>query len=155
MKIRRATRDDLQAIQDIDQLCPAAAHWREADYVQALENVAVRRVVLVAEHNGQVVGFVIARMVDREWELENVAVNPGNQRKGIGQALLRILTDVAANSGAEAIYLEVRESNSGARILYEHCGFQQTGRRKNYYSAPGEDAVLYRFLCNSEFRKNR
>jgi [ribosomal protein S18]-alanine N-acetyltransferase len=155
MKIRRAIRDDLQSIQDIEQLCPTAAHWKEADYAQALENVAARRAVLVADHENQIIGFVVARLVDHEWELENIAVNPGNQRKGVGQALLRVLTDVAGHSGAESVFLEVRESNSTARTLYERCGFKQTGLRKGYYSAPDESAVLYRFLCSSEHRENR
>jgi ribosomal-protein-alanine N-acetyltransferase len=154
MKIRRATRDDFQSILDIEQLCPTAAHWKESDYAQALENVAARRVLLVADHENQVLGFVVARLVDHEWELENIAVNPGSQRKGIGQALLRVLTDVARHSGAQAIFLEVRESNSSARTLYERCGFQQSGVRNGYYSSPDESAILYKFLCTSELPEN-
>jgi [ribosomal protein S18]-alanine N-acetyltransferase len=155
MRIRRATRDDFQPILDIERLCPTAAHWKEADYVQAIENVAAQRIVLVADHNNHILGFLVARLVGRDWELENVAVNPGNQRKGIGQALLRVLIDVASQNGAESIFLEVRESNSSARTLYERCGFQHAGERKEYYSTPTENAVLYRFLCTSEHRENR
>jgi len=155
MKIRRASRADLPSILAIEQQCPTIAHWPEAEYTQAIENVAARRTVLVAEHEGQVIGFVVARVIEHEWELENIAVIPERQRKGIGQALLRVLIDVARIHTADAIFLEVRESNSHARILYERCGFQQTGERKDYYSSPHENAVLYRYLCNPELTEKR
>jgi ribosomal-protein-alanine N-acetyltransferase len=154
VRVRRARRDDVPAIHAIAEQNPTAAHWPEAEYAQALENVAGRRVLYVAEISGEVVGFVVARMVECEWELENIAVSTGRQRKGIGQALLHVLIDVARHNEAEAVFLEVRESNSFARVLYERCGFRQTGTRPRYYSNPEESAVLYRFLCNPEPLKN-
>jgi ribosomal-protein-alanine N-acetyltransferase len=42
------------------------------------------------------------------------------------------------------VFLEVRESNAAARTLYENAGFEQTGRRRSYYTSPLEDAILYR-----------
>jgi ribosomal-protein-alanine N-acetyltransferase len=38
--------------------------------------------------------------------------------------------------------LEVRPSNAGARNLYRSHGFVEVGRRPNYYSAEGEDAIV-------------
>ena len=46
--------------------------------------------------------------------------------------------------GAERMLLEVREKNSAARALYESFGFEQISVRKNYYSHPTEDAIIYR-----------
>jgi ribosomal-protein-alanine N-acetyltransferase len=155
MNIRRAIRSDVPAILSIAKANPATSQWPEAEYVQALENIAARRVVMVAQAETEVIGFVVARTLEHEWELENIAVLPERQRKGVGQALMRVLLDVAHHHGAEAIFLEVRQSNSHARILYERCGFQRSGERKQYYSNPPEDAVLYRYLCNSELLENR
>jgi ribosomal-protein-alanine N-acetyltransferase len=42
------------------------------------------------------------------------------------------------------VYLEVRESNAPARALYAAHGFQEAGRRKEYYRRPVEDAVVLR-----------
>lgn len=154
MNIRRATRNDVSSILSIAALNPSAAQWPEAEYIQALENVAARRVVFVAVSDAAVIGFVVARTLENEWELENIAVTPERQRKGVGQALMRVLLDVASHNGAEVIFLEVRESNSHARILYERCGFRRSGSRKSYYSCPEEDAVLYRYLCNPELLEN-
>jgi ribosomal-protein-alanine N-acetyltransferase len=153
VKVRRAHREDIPAILAIAEQNPSSAHWREPEYIQALENVAARRLLLVAETEGQVAGFLMARIVNQDWELENIAVAIGRQHRGIGQILMHVLIDAAKHNQAEAIFLEVRESNSYARVLYERCGFQQTGRRPSYYSNPQEDAVLYRFLCNSEALK--
>ncbi len=152
--IRRGQRADVPHIIALAGQNPSAAHWPAAEYEQALENVAARRVLLVAESAGQLLGFVVARMVGREWELENIAVTPERHKKGIGQVLMQVLIDVARHQDAEVIFLEVRESNSSARTLYERCGFQQTGNRKAYYSAPDEDAILYRFWCTPESLKN-
>ena len=152
--VRRARRGDIPAIHAIAEQNPSSAHWPESEYVQALENIAARRVVLVAETGGEVVGFVVARMVEHEWELENIAVTLGRQRKGIGQVLMHVLIDVAKHSEAQVVFLEVRDSNSSARVLYERCGFQQNGSRPGYYSDPPEDAILYRYVCNPETLKN-
>jgi ribosomal-protein-alanine N-acetyltransferase len=45
-------------------------------------------------------------------------------------------------AGATRIFLEVRESNLGARRFYEQRGFAVTGRRLRYYRQPDEDALL-------------
>jgi len=44
--------------------------------------------------------------------------------------------------GLSFLTLEVRESNVAAAALYEKMGFQRVGVRKNFYSAPQENAVL-------------
>lgn len=154
VKVRRAHREDIPAIFAIAEENPTSAHWPESEYIQALENIAARRIVLVAESGGEVLGFLVARLLDREWELENIAVTPGRQRKGIGQVLMHVLVEIARHNEAEAIFLEVRESNSYARVLYERCGFQQAGMRPGYYSNPPESAVVYRFWCKPESLKN-
>ena len=48
MYIRRAIRSDVPAILRIAKANPATSQWPEAEYVQALENIAARRVVMVA-----------------------------------------------------------------------------------------------------------
>ena len=66
------------------------------------------------------------------------------QREGIGRRLLEELMSRARETGADALFLEVRESNTAARSLYEQVGFEPTGRRKSYYKEPQEDGILYR-----------
>jgi len=149
--IRRGTSADLQQVMSIASEAETAAHWRPADYGQVFSS---SRILLVAEAEKKIVGFVIAHDITGEWELENVAVAVEHQCCGVGQQLLRELIRAAQSNAAKCILLEVRESNSVARKLYERCGFQQYGRRKSYYVNPSEDALLYRFLCNPAALEN-
>jgi len=52
----------------------------------------------------------------------------------------------ARREQARRVHLEVRESNTAARKLYERWGFREVGRRKSYYSGPPEDALLLEIL---------
>ncbi len=88
-------------------------------------------------------GFLVAQRVDYEWELQNIVVAQSARRKGLGKRLLEGLLDQAAQTNG-AVFLEVRESNTAARNLYEKAGFELSGRRKSYYVDPSEDAVVYR-----------
>ena len=81
---------------------------------------------------------------DREWEIENIAVAGPARRRGLGTRLLGELLDLARGRGADAVFLEVRESNHAARALYEKWAFLESGRRRGYYKDPEEDAILYR-----------
>ena len=93
----------------------------------------------------RVEGFAVANRNGLECEIENVVVNPEQQRRGLGKTLLKELLNRLRRNACEAVFLEVRESNRAARGLYTKCGFQEVGRRVKYYAQPQEDAVLYRF----------
>lgn len=77
-------------------------------------------------------------------DLLTIATVPEARRHGIAGAMLRELTATASTAGCRAVLLEVRESNQGARRLYEAHGFSSIGRRRRYYSEPVEDAVVMR-----------
>ena len=81
-------------------------------------------------------------MLGPEAEILKVAVLPEEQRKGTGLRLVTELLTLARKNGAQKMFIEVRESNRAARILYEKCRFRYAGRRSGYYDNPREDAVL-------------
>jgi ribosomal-protein-alanine acetyltransferase len=137
--IRSAAFNDLPAILAIEQQSPSAAHWTPEQYNQLVDS----GIVLVAEEAGKLAGFVCAKAVGGEWEIENVVAAVELLRRGIANELLRKLIERAQNEAASAILLEVRESNGPARRLYEKCGFCEVGRRRAYYRDPVEDAILY------------
>ena len=85
----------------------------------------------------------MARHLPPEWELENIVVAPAVRRMGVGIQLLDSLLVQARQNDSASIFLEVRESNTEARRLYEKLGFRENGRRRAYYTSPSEDAVLY------------
>jgi ribosomal-protein-alanine acetyltransferase len=173
MNIRPATPHDISFMIALERGCDSAAHWTEVQYRRlfAAEEGGLESLVIVIENaahadGGQnphfwqnppevghppevehpvMVGFLVARHVASEWELENIVVEPTAQRKGLGKRLLDACVMRAKETQSEAVFLEVRESNSAARRLYERAGFEQAGRRKCYYSSPIEDAIWYRY----------
>lgn len=93
---------------------------------------------------GDVVGYVVAWLVVDEAEVANVAVAPEVRGRGVGARLLDDALAAARDRGAAVAYLEVRDSNAAARALYASRGFEQVGRRRNYYRKPVEDALVMR-----------
>ena len=137
--IRSATLNDVPAILALEQQAPGAAHWAADQYSKLVDT----GIILVAEEAGKLCGFVCAKAVAEEWEIENVVVATEFLRRGIANELVRNLIQRAGNEAASAILLEVRESNLPARGLYEKLGFREVGRRRVYYRNPVEDAILY------------
>ena len=125
-----------------------AANWSQKQYV-AVFSAAEHHLSLVVEDHGQVVGFVVARMLQGEWEIENIAVAGAARRRGLATRLMGELMERARATGAGQVFLEVRESNHAARSLYEKWAFEPAGRRKAYYQKPVEDALIYRFIFPS------
>jgi ribosomal-protein-alanine N-acetyltransferase len=94
--------------------------------------------------SSRILGFLVAHHLVPDWELENIVIAPQELRKGLGKQLLEGLLASARETRGACVFLEVRESNTAARALYQKAGFEQMGRRKCYYANPVEDAVLYR-----------
>jgi ribosomal-protein-alanine acetyltransferase len=129
--IRPAAEQDLTAILEIQSAAPEAAQWNPADYL--------RYECLVAEKEGLVVGFSVARQVaDGEWEILNLAVATAFRRQSVGRRLLGHLLERYRGE----IFLEVRESNAAARHLYEQAGFRTITKRLQYYSNPVESGIV-------------
>jgi ribosomal-protein-alanine N-acetyltransferase len=143
VSIRAATLDDVPAILALEQTAPTASHWTSEQYQSRVQGQPQAACLLVAERNGQTCGFLCARNVAGEWEIENVVVGENLRRDGIGAQLMQSLIAKWAESSGTALLLEVRESNAAARALYAKCGLQEVGRRRAYYREPVEDAVLY------------
>lgn len=145
LTIRALRPDDLPALIEIGRNAPAAAHWTDRAYqnLLATDPTPLRR-TLVAEKDGHTVGFVVAKALADEWEIENIAVCTACWRQGIGRRLLSELIHEAKQRGAQQILLEVRAQNTAARNLYVKCGFSVVGARPGYYRDPEDDAILYR-----------
>jgi ribosomal-protein-alanine acetyltransferase len=150
LKLRAATAADVRGMMNLERACPTAAHWTERQYLDLFQGTGgADRLAVVAEGADEnavsrLLGFLVARQVAPEWELENIVVAGVVRRRGVGWLLVSGLLARAKETHSEAVFLEVRESNAGARSLYEKAGFAQTGRRKNYYKDPVEDALVYR-----------
>ena len=90
----------------------------------------------------RIIGYVVALLLFEEAEIANLAVAPTARRRGIGGLLLDRISASLAGDGVQSLYLDVRESNAGARALYASRSFGEVGRRRSYYRNPTEDALL-------------
>ena len=70
-----------------------------------------------------------------------MAVRPDCRRQGIGDRLLDTFCRFG-QAHLAFLSLEVRPSNAAAVALYAKHGFQEEGRRKDYYTEPKEDALI-------------
>jgi ribosomal-protein-alanine N-acetyltransferase len=104
----------------------------------------------VAQQDGDVRGYICFWIVVREIHLMNLAVHPLWRRKGVGGRLLRKMIEIGTTFRAELAFLEVRPSNSAARIFYSKAGFRETGRRPGYYDDTHEDAIIMAMSLTSE-----
>lgn len=90
----------------------------------------------------EVIAYLFMTIIEYEAEIYNVAVSPDYRNEGLGSKILDEAIDFAMKSKVSEIYLEVRESNIPAIMLYTKKGFEIVGKRKNYYESPKEDAFL-------------
>lgn len=133
------TADHLDQIAALERAC-FSAPWSREMLAEELDNL--RASYIVAERDGGVLGYAGLHAVLDEGYITNVAVSPEHRREGVGRALLEVFLRFGRESGLRFLTLEVRAGNEAAIGLYESCGFREAGRRKNYYDAPREDAVL-------------
>lgn len=129
----------LAALAELERHC-FSRPWSEAALAEELENPAACFLVALAQ--GDAVGYAGMHRVLDECYLDNVAVDLRWRRRGVATALMRALLDEARQAGAAFVSLEVRAGNAGAIALYEGLGFREEGRRKDFYSAPKEDALI-------------
>jgi ribosomal-protein-alanine N-acetyltransferase len=103
----------------------------------------------VATTGTEIMGYVVAHQAADEGEILNLGVARLRRRRGIGRALVQHMLGELRRRGVVSVYLEVRESNTGARRLYRSLGFVGVGRRPGYYRRPIEDAVILRTVISA------
>ncbi len=99
----------------------------------------------VLERNNDIIGYGILSTGAGEAHVLNICIAPWQQGHGHGRHLMQRLLDAARWHRAERVFLEVRPSNPVAQRLYESLGFNEIGRRPNYYPDHGgrrEDAIV-------------
>lgn len=139
LEITSMRKEDISAVVALERECQLSSR-AEDGYLKLLQDE--RWLLLVASQSLRVVGIFTGLMIVDELQIDNVAVADGWRQKGIATELLSIAMEVAQKKGMETAILEVRSSNFPALKFYERHGFTITGRRKNYYQNPPDDALL-------------
>lgn len=98
----------------------------------------------VLTHEPEIVGYGVLSVAASEAHVLNVCVARDQHSQGYGRRLMQRLIELARWHRAERIFLEVRPSNTHAIALYDTLGFNEIGKRPDYYPAKRgrEDAMV-------------
>jgi [ribosomal protein S18]-alanine N-acetyltransferase len=119
--------------------------WTPEMFAAEFAQPASRRLYLVAEEDGALVGYAGMMFTGGpQADVLTLAVDPAHWGQGAGTALLSALVDEAGRRGHTEVMLEVRKDNPRARALYLRHGFTEIGIRRGYYQPSGVDAVVMR-----------
>lgn len=156
MPLRPVIRTAIEEAGPADYRAMADIHERGFHRAWSMEEIAalladyprVQGLVLrkAAPENHRPAGFGIVRVAGGEAEVLTVAVDPDNRRRGYGRLLVEEMARRAYRERAEALFLEVDESNRAAVMLYRQLGFVKVGERPRYYehkdAPPGAALVM-------------
>ncbi len=132
-------RSHLEQVAALERLC-FSRPWSQNMLEEELYDPNVSLVAAQGE-DGTVLGYGMVSAVLDEGCLEKIAVDPACRRQGVAQAILSAFLRFGRVHLA-FLTLEVRAGNAAAVALYRKLGFEEVGRRKNYYTDPTEDALL-------------
>ena len=134
------TSAHLDQVEKIENIC-FADPWSRRIFEESL--AAETATALAAQtEDGAVLGYIFFTAILDEGGVDNIAVLPSARRQGVASALLEAFHSYSRTHGLANLFLEVRPSNEGAAALYRKMGYQEAGRRKNYYLDPKEDAII-------------
>jgi ribosomal-protein-alanine acetyltransferase len=139
VSLRRMEPADANAVWQLTRRVPEASQWSETDYLRAAAAPFSSWVALLS---GSIVGFLVSRTAAGEMEILSLAVDAAQRLRGLATRLLSAAREDARHLGAHQAFLEVRPSNQAAIAFYSGVGFRVSGRRKDYYSDPREDALV-------------
>jgi ribosomal-protein-alanine N-acetyltransferase len=122
--------------------------WNAATFLRLMDRPGAE--LHVMEEDGVIVGYGVLWCILDQGELANIAVAREARGRGLGGRLLAYFMDVARRRGVRRLFLEVRESNVVALRLYSSRGFDQIGRRRDYYERPTEDALVLELRISEE-----
>jgi len=138
------TEPDIDAIIPIETLS-FSRPWERRSFLSELgvpgaESFAVRHTD--SDGHEHFVAYIFFRVVADEMHILKIAVAPSWRCRGIATVLMEQSLEQAGAKGCETAYLEVRPANTAAVMLYRKLGFKVIGKRTNYYSETGEDALV-------------
>jgi ribosomal-protein-alanine N-acetyltransferase len=148
-KLRKFNINDLERITYINRTCLPENY---SDYFFLDLYRRFPETFIVAEENGEVVGYIMCRIetglssfilrgLVKKGHIVSVAVLPQCRRKGIGEALVTKAMENMRLYKAKQCFLEVRVTNIEAVGLYKKLGFGVSRTVRGYY-ADGEDAYV-------------
>jgi [ribosomal protein S18]-alanine N-acetyltransferase len=141
MTIRPMRWWDIEPVLVIENELFADDAWSAGMFWSELAQPDTRHYVVATQHDG-IVGYAGLAAVDRQADVQTIAVTASHQGRGLGAALLTDLLTEADRRGVTSVGLEVRADNGRAQQLYARFGFERVGVRRRYYQPSNVDALV-------------
>ena len=149
IRIVPMTADHLDELERLERIC-FSRPWSKRMLAEELDNACAAFLVAEDGDTGAVLGYAgLLAMMD-EGYITNVAVFPEYRRCGVAAKIIEVFMNFARGNQLSFLTLEVRPSNEAAIALYQSFGFEEVGRRRNYYDLPKEDALILTRYFNEE-----
>lgn len=141
--IKAMCQKDIPEVLRLEREAFGQMAWHAEDFESAISSKCDFPLVIQAGTDSiGLAGYAVLRIIAPEAEIENICVAPACRRNGVGETLMEEMLRLAAERGADRVFLEVRAHNEPAKALYLKSGFVESYRRKNYYQGPTEDAII-------------
>ncbi len=98
---------------------------------------------LCAVENNVVAAYLSCHVVCDEASLNNIITAEEYRNKGVAKLLMTDLVKILLIQNVSNLFMEVRSKIRVAISFYDGFGFKLIGRRKNFYTNPADDALLY------------
>ena len=135
------TADHLGELERLEKIC-FSRPWSRKMLAEELDNECAAFLVAEDPVTKEVVGYAGLLVMADEGYITNVAVFPEYRRRGVAGQIIAVFDNFARGNRLAFLTLEVRPSNAAAIALYKGFGFEEVGRRRNYYDLPKEDALI-------------
>jgi ribosomal-protein-alanine N-acetyltransferase len=141
--IREMERADIWMVMEIERRS-FITPWSKGIFEECLTSPITKAYVI--EKDGAICGYILYYAVLDEAHILNIAVAPSYRKRGIASRLLDYVIQGLKGNGVKECFLEVREEDEDAKLLYKRFGFEVIGRRRGYYRDTREDALMMRLL---------
>ncbi len=139
IKIEKMTAEHIDGLVKIENEC-FSKPWTHSGFENELINDTAN--FLVAVYNNIEIGYIGFHIILDEGYIANIAVLPEFRKCGAASVLLENAVKICREKSLVFLSLEVRKSNEKAISLYSKFGFELVGERKNFYTAPKENAYI-------------
>ena len=128
--------------------------WTKSQWERELTDPKRICLGIIELETKKLLGLCSAWLVIDELHITFIAVDPMNQRKGIGKFLLSDLIKRSSSLRTNQIHLEVKDTNEPAKAFYKSMGFKTFGNRSNFYK-DGSNALMLNKQINTNHKTNK
>ena len=129
---------DLVAVEELER-ASFSTPWPRVSFELALRESHCVNLAVRVQH--QLAGYLVAILQPPALLIANLAIEPGFRRRQLATLLVQSAFESGRSNDCSYAVLDVRPSNRAARSTYEALGFEEVGRRQDYYQNPPEDSL--------------